>query len=119
MSLQNKGEAMTKTKHSPTPWKAEPMGDPDVDPRWAIMSGNTYIAVTSQGNDETNAQLIVSAVNAHDKIVEAAKTVVETFRYNEKLANHVERPLLCPIVELEQALKLAEAQAKLVPDKKG
>ena len=71
-----KGESMSEptqaaikaAEATPRPWEACQHNDC----QWAIRVAGTrfhLIAITSQGNDEENARLIVDCVNQHDRII--------------------------------------------------
>lgn len=72
-----------KQSHTPTPWEMD-MENP-TEPKYYIQSKTgIYIAeVSSDASNEeafANATYIVKAVNAHEKLVEASKAILNELR---------------------------------------
>lgn len=85
---------MSKTEHTPTPWKAVETND-DYG-TWEIIADDTgqcLIATVENDNADMDAQLadaefIVRACNSHDALAEALQAVMETFeREYQKLTD--------------------------------
>lgn len=57
--------------HTPIPWALWGKADPSQ----VIASADAFVAQTVGGNDIANAAFIVRAVNNHDRLVEALRTV--------------------------------------------
>lgn len=59
------------SQHTPGPWSATPLGEPETDPRWAIGPVGDpmhLVAITTQANDAANARLIVAAPDLLDAL---------------------------------------------------
>lgn len=63
---------MTKQSHTPTPWR---IALPDGDIDYQIVSEDTMDCVAA-GLTEANAELIASAVNNHEALIQALEAVV-------------------------------------------
>ena len=106
-------------KHTPTPWVARGLAIYQRE-KWSdgTDTGSRYIAqvqsassdsLDEDGTDASNAEFIVRAVNSHDALVAALRSVLDTFdRQNVPLPAYLRRDE----AQARAAIALAEGGAK-------
>lgn len=67
---------MSDTKHTPGRLSTR-HGLSASDPRWILENDESFVAVTTGGNNEANAKRLALCWNSHDDLLEALQNLVE------------------------------------------